>query len=157
MARITGSWLSGPSAALPEGNGNTDNAYRGEKLGLPQDGIGSIAPTGRRLIALLIDWLLSLGIAGLIYSAAPFAQPSTITLLVWLVLGILAVTLFTFTPGQLITGIQVAMTNGAPRVDIVHAGIRSLLLALVVPAFITDGDGRGLHDRLSKTVVLKSR
>jgi len=39
--------------------------YPGEMLGLPESGPGSLAPMGRRLAALLIDWLISYGLAAL--------------------------------------------------------------------------------------------
>jgi uncharacterized RDD family membrane protein YckC len=33
--------------------------------------------------------------------------------------------------------------------------IRTFLIALVIPAVVTDKDGRGLHDRITKTVVMR--
>ncbi|MET0317221.1 MAG: RDD family protein, partial [Rhodococcus fascians] len=39
MARMTGSWLSGPSAAIPDGQ-KKEQAYQGENLGLPKSGPG---------------------------------------------------------------------------------------------------------------------
>jgi hypothetical protein len=33
--------------------------------------------------------------------------------------------------------------------------LRTILIALVIPAVVTDQDGRGLHDRITKTVVVK--
>jgi uncharacterized RDD family membrane protein YckC len=33
--------------------------------------------------------------------------------------------------------------------------IRTFLIALVIPAVVTDKDGRGLHDRIAKTVVMR--
>jgi uncharacterized RDD family membrane protein YckC len=33
--------------------------------------------------------------------------------------------------------------------------VRTLLLALLVPALIADRDGRGLHDRLAGTVLVR--
>ncbi|CAM5470760.1 RDD family protein [Streptomyces purpurascens] len=56
-----GSWLSGPRAAAEEAG--VDFGYRGEQLGLPEEGPGSIARPGRRLGALAVDWGLSLLIA----------------------------------------------------------------------------------------------
>lgn len=37
--------------------------YPGKTLGLPDTGPGSLAPMGRRLAALLIDWLIAYGLA----------------------------------------------------------------------------------------------
>jgi hypothetical protein len=39
--------------------------YPGETLGLPEHGSGSLANMGRRLAALLVDWLMAYGIAAL--------------------------------------------------------------------------------------------
>jgi len=33
--------------------------------------------------------------------------------------------------------------------------LRTFLIALVIPAVVTDKDGRGLHDRITKTVVVR--
>jgi uncharacterized RDD family membrane protein YckC len=35
--------------------------------------------------------------------------------------------------------------------------LRTFLIALVIPAVVTDKDGRGLHDRITKTVVMRVR
>ena len=40
-----------------------DFGYRGERLGLPEEGPGSIARPGRRFAALFIDWALCMLIA----------------------------------------------------------------------------------------------
>jgi len=37
----------------------------------------------------------------------------------------------------------------------VAALVRTLLLGLVIPAVVTDDDGRGLHDRAAGTVVVR--
>ena len=58
MARTMGTWLSGPSSEPASG-------YPGERLGLPQQGPGSIARFGRRVGAILADWLISLGLTAL--------------------------------------------------------------------------------------------
>ncbi|MGO9653847.1 MAG: RDD family protein, partial [Mycobacterium sp.] len=39
------------------------SAYPGERLGLPESGPGSLAPVGRRVAALTIDWLIAYGLA----------------------------------------------------------------------------------------------
>ncbi|MEU1165551.1 RDD family protein, partial [Streptomyces sp. NPDC005921] len=56
-----GSWLSGPRAAMEEAG--AEFGYRGEQLGLPEEGPGSIARPGRRLGALVVDWALCVLIA----------------------------------------------------------------------------------------------
>ena len=53
------------SSAQPGTGPAEEFRYPGNRLGLPEDGPGSVTGWGRRLLALLIDWLL----AGLIASA----------------------------------------------------------------------------------------
>ena len=133
------------------------SAYPGERLGLPSRGPGSLAATGRRMAALLIDWLIAYGLAALAqrFGAFPASALSTAVLVVWLVLGLLSVRLFTFTPGQLALGLQVVAVDGRAPVGIVRLAVRGLLLAMVIPALFTDVDGRGLHDQLSHTAVVR--
>ncbi|OZF46086.1 hypothetical protein CH293_21415 [Rhodococcus sp. 14-2470-1b] len=156
MARMTGSWLSGPNAAMPDDG--TEQNFPGERLGLPQDGPGAVAGLGRRTLALLVDWLMSMGISALIISVTGIEQSmSTITLLVWFVLGVASVSIFSFTPGQLIVGIQVARVDAPARVGFVRALVRTFFLLFVFPAIISDHDGRGMHDRATGTAMLRGR
>ena len=158
MARITGSWLSGPSAALPDGADETTQSFRGERLGLQAEGPGSLASTGRRLAALMIDWVSSAGVAALIIGDNFFEGPfSTFTLLVWFVVGVATVSLFSFTPGHLFLGMQVARVDGPARVGFVRALVRQALLVFVVPGTITDIDGRGMQDRATGTALIRTR
>jgi uncharacterized RDD family membrane protein YckC len=131
--------------------------YPGETLGLPQTGPGSLASMGRRLVALIIDWLIAYGLALLAmgFGAFPKAMLSTMILVVWLVLGVVSVRLFGFTPGQLVTGLQVAAVDGRVPVGVGRLAARGLLIGLVVPPLFTDADGRGLQDRLTGTAVVR--
>lgn len=130
--------------------------YPGEALGLPQTGTGSLASMGRRLVALIIDWLIAYGLALLAMGFGAYSKTmlSTMILLVWLVLGAVSVRLFGFTPGQLVMGLQVAAVDGR-HVGIVALLARGLLIFLVVPPLFTDSDGRGLQDRLTGTAVVR--
>lgn len=131
--------------------------YPGETLGLPRSGHGSLAPMGRRLVALLVDWLIAAGLALLILTlgAIPEAVLSTVQLVIWLVLGAASVRLFGFTPGQLALGLQVAAVDGRLPIGIGRTLARGVLIFLVVPPLFTDADGRGLQDRLTNTAVLR--
>jgi uncharacterized RDD family membrane protein YckC len=133
------------------------SAYPGERLGLPESGPGSLAPMGRRLAALVIDWLIAYGLAALAQRFGLFSTHmlSTAVLVIWLVLGLLAVRLFSFTPGQFALRLQVVSVDGRVPVGIGRLAVRGLLLAIVIPALFTDWDGRGLHDRLSGTAVVR--
>ncbi|MET8243372.1 RDD family protein [Streptomyces sp. NPDC005202] len=147
-----GSWLSGPRAAMEDAG--ADFGYRGEQLGLPEQGPGSIARPGRRLGALAVDWALCVLIAyGLIthgYSPAT----SNWALLVFFVLGALTVGTVGSTPGKRLFGLRV-VALGTGRVNPLRALSRTVLLCLAIPALIWDRDGRGLHDRLAGTVEVR--
>jgi uncharacterized RDD family membrane protein YckC len=131
--------------------------YPGETLGLPQSGPGSLVSMGRRLVALLIDWLIAGGLAVLIVGPGAILNQatSTVQFVVWLVLGVISVRLFGFTPGQLALGLQVAAVNGRLPVGIGRLLARGLLIFLVVPPLFTDADGRGLQDRITGTAVVR--
>ncbi|GAA0646656.1 RDD family protein [Streptomyces thermocarboxydovorans] len=131
-----------------------DLGYRGEQLGLPESGPGSIARPGRRLGALAVDWSLCVLIAyGLITDGYGQAT-SNWALLIFLVLSILTVGTLGFTPGKRLFGLRVVQV-GTGQVHPGRALLRSVLLCLAVPALIWDRDGRGLHDRLAGTVEIR--
>ena len=167
MGRTTGSWLSGPQIGPAAG---VDNEYRGQDLGLPETGPGSLASGWPRVAALLVDWLLAGGISLLFVR---FGSPNmgTAILGVWFVIGVLAVTLFGFTPGQFAIGLRVARVDHGPErasaeaageaqpaaVGIIRAVARQLLIVFLVPALINDYPGRALHDRATGTAMVRTR
>ncbi|WP_198530831.1 RDD family protein [Mycolicibacterium setense] len=160
MARTMGTWLSGPGpfdAGDGEDGQDSQGKYPGERLGLPESGPGSLARMGRRLGALCIDWLVAYGLAGLAMALGLVTLPllSTAVLVIWMVLGTVAVRLFSFTPGQLAVGLVVVPADGRDRIGIVRAFLRVVLIALVIPPLVSDTDLRGLHDRLTFTAVVR--
>jgi hypothetical protein len=112
---------------------------------------------GRRIGALLIDWLIAYGLAalGLTLGIVSMATLSTAVLIVWFVLGVVSLRLFGFTPGQLAFGLTVVPVDARMHVGIGRAVARGLLIALVVPALVTDSDMRGLQDRVTNTAVVR--
>lgn len=154
---MTGSWLNGPRAALPQGVDGTEQHYRGERLGLPEDGRGSVAGTGRRVLAIAVDWLLAALVASLFLSSAVSTSTGLWRLATWAAISVVAVAIFSTTPGQLVVGIGVARVDAEVPVGVVRAVARVALIALVVPVVVWDVDGRGLQDRLTQTVVIRSR
>ena len=152
-----GSWLSGP------GERTGDGEWRGERLGLPRGGPGSIAPFGVRLLGILIDWAIAVVIArGLFGVPLPFADPPATGGQGFIVLGVLGVmhVLLVGTVGtsfgHRIMGLRVQAVMGG-RATFLQALARTILLCLFVPAVIWDRDGRGLHDKVPNTVVLRTR
>ncbi|MFD5542026.1 RDD family protein [Streptomyces sp. NPDC127079] len=150
--RAVGSWLSGPRAALEEAG--AEFGYRGEQLGLPEHGPGSVARPGRRLGALLVDWGLCVLIAYGLITKGYSPATSNWALLVFLVLGVLTVGTVGFTPGKRLFGLRVVGVETG-RVQPLRALARTVLLCLAIPALVWDRDGRGLHDRLAKTVEVR--
>jgi uncharacterized membrane protein (DUF485 family) len=112
---------------------------------------------GRRLAALMMDWLISYGLAALAMAFGAFSERTlaTAVLVIWFLLGLVAVRLFSFTPGQLALGLQVASVDGRLPVGIGRLAVRGLLIAMVVPALFTDSDGRGIHDRRTGTAMVR--
>lgn len=151
MAREIGSWLSGPQSL-----GSTDG-YPGQQLGLPAQGSGSLARAGRRSAALMVDWLTAYGVAGLGVAAGLYGSAvlATAVLIVWFVLGVASVRLFGFTPGQYLLGLRVVSVDNRLHVGTGRAAARGLLIALVIPALFTDVEGRGIHDRVTATAVVR--
>ncbi|WP_375488140.1 RDD family protein [uncultured Mycobacterium sp.] len=154
MARTIASWLSGPPQQPESGR---PSGYAGEALRLPESGPGSLARMGRRLAALLVDWMIAYGLAALAmtFGWVTPASLSTAVLVIWFVIGVVAVRLFGFTPGQLALGLGVVTHNGRAHVGVGRAVIRGLLIAVVVPPLFVDADGRGLHDRVTGTAVVR--
>jgi hypothetical protein len=132
-------------------------AYPGEGLGLPERGPGSLASTGRRLVALMIDWLICYGLAALAMGLGLYSERmlATAVLVIWFLLGLVAVRLFSFTPGQLALGLQVAAVDGRLPIGAGRLAVRGLLVAMVVPALFADADGRGIQDRVTGTAVVR--
>jgi hypothetical protein len=157
MARTFGSFLSGPPPSEAGDPGRGPGDYPGQRLGLPQTGSRSLARMGRRIGALLIDWLIAYGLAalGLTLGIVSMATLSTAVLILWFVLGVVSLRLFGFTPGQLAFGLTVVPVDARLHVGIGRAVARGLLIALVVPALVTDSDMRGLQDRVTNTAVVR--
>ncbi|MFI1003425.1 RDD family protein [Streptomyces galbus] len=150
--RAVGSWLSGPRAAMEDAG--ADFGYRGRQLGLPEEGPGSIARPGRRLGALAVDWALCVLIAYGLITDGYTPATSNWALLVFFVMSALTVGTVGFTPGKRLFRIRVlALDTGT--VNPLRALLRTVLLCLAVPALIWDRDGRGLHDRLARTVEVR--
>jgi uncharacterized RDD family membrane protein YckC len=123
-------------------------AYPGEKFGLPEKGPGSVAGMGRRLGALLIDWV----VCTLIALAAFHDQYWTLA--VFAAQDYVLTALTGLTLGKRLTGIRVARLDGRP-VGFLWALVRTVLLLTVVPPLVADRDLRGLHDRAANTVVIR--
>jgi uncharacterized RDD family membrane protein YckC len=136
-------------------------AYPGKRFGLPKDGPMSVAPMGRRLIALIVDWVLCYLIASSIvgHNVVAVTDPryqdaSMLALLLFIVEVYLLTSVSGLTVGKRLLGIRTIRTDGrAPGFK--WAALRTALLVCVIPACLSDRDMRGLHDRAADTIVVR--
>jgi uncharacterized RDD family membrane protein YckC len=127
---------------------------RGAALGLPAQGPGSLAPFGRRVAAYLVDSLAAAFVAGLV--TAP-ELPRLWSLPAFGVITVVFLVLTGQTPGMRLLGLRLAHPRTGQRLALWRAVVRTGLLMLLVPALVVDSDGRGLHDRLTDTAVIRER
>lgn len=161
-----GSWLEGGPGGHDDGSGPA----RGARLGLPPTGPGSLARLGRRVLALTVDWVACLAVSAVLLPTRTdglflLRGDSLATLAVFAVENLVLVATLGHTLGHRLLGLQVHRTvrtapDADPRVvpgapGVVAALVRTVLLCLVLPAVIWDGDGRGLHDRAAATVLVR--
>ncbi len=135
--------------------------YPGKRFGLPLDGPMSVAPMGRRLIALVVDWVLCYLIASsivrhsvLTVTDAHYQDANMVALLLFAVEVYLLTAISGLTVGKRLLGIRTVRTNGrAPGFK--WAAVRTALLMCVIPACLSDRDLRGMHDRAADTIVVR--
>jgi len=145
-----GSWLDGPRART------RDDEQRGTRLGMPSEGPGSIGRFGRRLVAILLDWLVANLVAALLLGFTyASGSGSWKPLLVLFVENLLLLATLGSTVGHRLAGLHLERLGGG-RAGVAQVMVRTVLLCLAVPALIWDRDGRGLHDRAANTVLVRS-
>ena len=147
-----GSWIEGPGASSRDGG-----SYPGSRLGMPQRGPGSIARFGRRLVGVMIDWLLCSLVAAALwgYSITGGDSGSFKPLVIFAVQHLILVGTIGFTIGHRVVGLRVVRLGGGLP-GLVPALARTILLVLAIPALIWDRDDRGLHDKVAGTVVIRA-
>lgn len=151
-------WLDGPNIPGEFDDSEGPGRWPGEKLGLPENGSGSLAPVARRAVAVLIDWLLCMLAANLIETfTGAFGGIAFLGYALWVALGIISGWLFARTPGMAVLGMGVARLDApGERVGLWRAALRTVLTGFLFPAAMVDTDGRGIHDRATGTVVIRA-
>ena len=150
--RDVGSWLQGPGGVRKD-----PEDYPGQRLGMPESGPGSLARFGRRLVAVVIDWMICT-VIGVAFFGAAWGRPAEsfghtfIVPAVFAAENILLVATAGFTVGHRLAGLRVVRL-GKPTNSPIPALIRGVLVALAIPALVWDRDTRGLHDKIAGTVL----
>ena len=134
--------------------------YRGARLGLPEQGRGSLATAGQRIGAFVVDAIASGLVAALFIQFAhregPVGHlPGSWSLIPFALDYIIGTLVAGRTIGMYLFGLRLVRVDRVAAVDPGRAIARTVLLAMLLPAVIWDRDGRGLHDRLTDTAVVR--
>jgi uncharacterized RDD family membrane protein YckC len=134
--------------------------FPGERLGLPEKGTRSMGRIGRRIAAISLDWAVAVVVAMLVLgkdylslTADPRGQFAILGAFV--ILQLVAIPVIGGSLGHRLCGLHVVTLRGK------HAGVwrpivRTLLLAIVLPAIVWDSDQRGFHDKIAGTMLLRA-
>ncbi len=125
---------------------------RGASLGLPADGPGSLASFQTRATAFIVD-MIGAALLAALFTAPDL--PGNWSLVAFVAITVVPLVLAGQTPGMRLLGLRLAHPRPKERLALWRAVVRTALLCLLVPALVVDADGRGLHDRLTDTAVIK--
>ena len=142
-----------PGGSRGAGPAEAASPYPGESYGLPEHGPDSVAVLPLRGLQFVLDLLL----AGAVGAVFAFPVPPSLSLAVWVLLVLVPVAVVGRTPAMALLGMRVARMDGAATVGFGWAAARTVSLFFVLPAFVVDADARGLQDRISRTIVLRTR
>jgi uncharacterized RDD family membrane protein YckC len=125
-----------------------------EPLELP----GEVAGLGRRVVAIVIDWLASILLSRVIFGQLTYgsAESSFAILMIFVAEVVIFTWLMSASFGQRLLGISVVRVDGG-RLSLWRIVVRTLLICLIIPAVVYDSTGRGLHDRAVGSVAVRSR
>lgn len=124
-----------------------------------------MARVGRRIAAIAIDWAIASVISYAFFSHGSWADlNSWATTIVFVVMQVLFIPTIGGGIGHRLLGLRVVPVRvGSGRGGSGHSGwvgvwrpiVRSVLLAVVVPALVWDSDQRGFHDKIAGTVLIR--
>lgn len=116
------------------------------------------ASWGRRILALVVDWLTSTLVVILVIGLRGWGEDPYSG---FYVLGVFVLESAVFTTlaggsfGKLATRLRVVREHrGGRPPDLLRALVRSVLIALVIPPLVYRPDGRGLHDMATGSVTV---
>lgn len=114
------------------------------------------ASWGRRILALVVDWLICTLVVIAIYGLDDYTTTGSVASLMVLPVFVVESGVLTWLAGgsigKLLTGLCVVPADGKLRkLNPVKALGRQVLVALVIPPLVFRPDGRGLHDLFAGT------
>ena len=115
-----------------------------------------MARVGRRIAALAIDWAIATVIGLAFFSGGSIARENSfVTLAVFTVMQIVFIPTIGGGVGHRLVGLRVVAVRGG-WVGLWRPIVRSILLAIVIPALVWDSDQRGFHDKVAGTVLIRN-
>ncbi len=89
-----------------------------------------------------------------VISAAFFFYQPLVTLAIFVGLQVLMTAVVNASIGHAMLGLRVVPMEGG-LLGVWRPLVRAVLIALVIPALLWDENNRGLHDRLTRTILLR--
>ena len=112
---------------------------------------------GRRMLGVLIDWLMSYAIAVGFFVEFGESSMGAVVFLIFTAQYLLFAALGGATPGHRVVGLKIVRFSDGGMPTPLQALIRTGLLVLIVTAITFDQNGRGINERLSNTVLIRTR
>ena len=112
---------------------------------------------GRRMLGVLIDWLMSYAIAVGFFVEFGESSMGAVVFLIFTAQYLLFAALGGATPGHRVVGLKIVRFSDGGMPTPLQALIRTGLLVLIVTAITFDQNGRGINERLSNTVLVRTR
>lgn len=113
--------------------------------------------TWKRILALLIDWSASILVVQTLPNGPEYGTQthSFITLSIFATQVTLLTWLTGASFGQRIVGLKIKDFFIDKNPSFLQSLFRTFLIIIVFPPLLADAQGRGLHDRLAKTRIIK--
>ncbi|MBZ5740339.1 RDD family protein [Nocardioides mangrovi] len=116
------------------------------------------ASWGRRVLALLVDWVASTLVVVVFVGwdsySAPGSSDQWLTLLVFVIESALFTTTVGGSFGKMACRLRVVRVDGGGRLDPLRSLARAILVAVVIPPLVFRPDRRGLHDLAAGTATV---
>ena len=141
-------------AESPQKFGDLDpSKWPGERLGLPNEGSFSIGRVGRRIGAIILDWVAALMITMLF--SVPELYEGFVTGAIFAIMQIVFIPTIGGSIGHRVFGLRIIRLGGG-WVGLWRPAVRTVLLMLIIPVLVWDSDQRGFHDKIAGTALVRA-